>query len=124
MAGLDGIELTFGDKTRHLRFPISSLRDLCAALGGITLLELLTRLGGMDVNAILQCLRYGLIHEEPRLTIQGASSLLEAHIRQHGDASRVLTAISESLEATGLLSLRAPQDGAAAGEARGGPGPA
>ena len=121
--GLDYVEVTFGSKTRKLRYSIATLRDLCQALGGVTLLELLTRLAGMDVNAILQSLRYGLLHEDSRLTLRGAGELLESHIRDCGDASRVLTAISEALEATGLISLR-PGGGRRQGEAPGDPPPA
>ena len=122
--GIDYVEVDFGDRTRRLRYGIGTLRDLCQALGGVTLLELLTRLAGMDVNAILQCIRYGLVHEDPKITLRTAADLLEAHVRASGDASRVLTAISEALDATGLISLAPPARSEPAGEAPGGPPPA
>ena len=62
----------------------------------------------------------GLFHEDTKVTIRTASDLLEAHIRQHGDASRVLTAISEALDATGMVSIR-PTGSPSGGEAAGGP---
>lgn len=122
MAGIDHVEVTFGTTIRRLRYPITTLSDLCGAVGNLTLLELLTRLAGMDVRAILQCLRYGLLHEDAKITLRGAAELLEAHIKANGDASRVLTAISEALEQTGMITLRSPASGATPpGEAGGGP---
>jgi len=119
--GLDYVEVDFGEKTRRLRYGIATLRDLCQALGNLTLLELLTRLAGMDVNAILQCIRYGLLHADQRATLREAGDLLEAHIRKYGDASRVLSAISEALDNTGMISIKPSPRSPSAGEAAGGP---
>ena len=109
--GIDYVDVSFGDKTGRLRYGVAVLRDLCLALGGLTLVELLTRLAGLDPNASLQSVRYGLLHERPRLTIGQTAELVEAHIQANGDARKLLDAISEALDRTGLVSAQGKADG-------------
>ena len=115
--GIDYVEITF-DRPRRLRYRIRDLRDLCSALGNITLVELLGRLAGLDPNALTHAVRFALVHEDPRLPPARVDDLIEAHIASHGDVTRLIAAISDALQATGLISRRA--DGAGAGEAAGG----
>ena len=119
---LDYTEVVF-DRPRKLRYRIADLRGLTSALGGITLLELLNRLAGLDPNALVMTIRFGLLHEDPRLTPAKAEDLLEKHIATHGDATRIIEAIGDAMQATGLINLRpqAESNGAASGEAPGRP---
>ena len=107
---LDYVEIDFGGQTRHLRYRIRDLRDLCQAMGNITMLELLGRLAGLDPNAVITCVRYGLLHEDKRLTVTQVEDLLQAHKDKHGDISRVLAAVNEALELSGIIRRR--EDGA------------
>ena len=112
------------DRSRALKFRIGDLRGLETALGNITLLDLLNRLAGLDVNALVQAVRFGLLHEEPRLNINKAEQLVQAHIDRHGDASRLIEALGDALNATGLISFRTPAasgNGTDPGEAPGRP---
>ena len=99
------------DRPRALKFRIGDLRGLETALGNITLLDVLTRLAGLDVNALVQAVRFGLLHEEPRLNINRAEQFVQAHIDRYGDISRLADALGEALNATGLISLRTPAAG-------------
>ena len=114
MAGMDGIEVTF-DRPRRLRYSIRALRELCTSLGGITLLDLLQRLGGIDLNALNAAIRYGLLHEDPKMTPKQAEVLLEAHIAKHGNITRINDAIATLINESGLIS-REPELGEAGGD--------
>lgn len=119
--GLDYQEIDF-DRPRRLRFRIRDLRDLCAALGNaagpLTLVELLQRLAGIDLNALFHTVRYGLLHEEPKLTLRRAEELVEAHLEKHGNLTRLNEAIAKLINETGLI---ATDRGDRPGEAAGGP---
>ena len=117
---LDYVEVDFGGQTHRLRYRIRALRDLCQAMGNMTMLELLGRLAGLDPNALITCVRYGLLHEDKRLTIPQVEDLLQAHKDRHGDISRVLTAVNEALELSGIVRRReeAPEGEAGAGPPR------
>ena len=115
---LDYVEVDFGGQPRHLRYRIRDLRDLCQAMGNVTMLELLGRLAGLDPNALITCVRYGLLHENRRLTVMQVEDLLQAHMDKHRDLSRVLTAVNEALELSGIIRRR--EDGPA-GEAEADP---
>ena len=117
---LDYTEVTF-DRPRKLRYRIADLRGLTAALGNITLLDLLNKLAGLDPNALVMAVRFGLLHEDPRLTPAKAEDLLQKHIDAEGSAVKVIEAIGEAMQATGLINLRSPANGAGAGEAGGRP---
>ena len=103
---LDYVEIDFGGQPKRLRYRIRDLRDLCQAMGNITMLELLARLAGLDPNALITCVRYGLLHEDRRLTVPPVEDLLQAHMDKHGDLSRVLTAVNEALEKSGIIRRR------------------
>ena len=103
---LDYVEVDFGGQPRRMRYRIRDLRDLCQAMGNITMLELLGRLAGLDPHALITCVRYGLLHEDRRLTVAQVEDLLQAHAEKHQDLSRVLIAVNEALEKSGIIRRR------------------
>ena len=114
MAGLDYLEVEF-DQVRRLRYRVRDLRDLCLALDNITLLQLLQRLAGIDLNALYTTVRFGLLHEAPKLTQRQVEGYIDAHLDKFGNLSRITDAIAQLINATGLIS---PERGDASGEAK------
>jgi hypothetical protein len=84
------------DKPRNLRFGIQDCIDMENMLG-LSLGEVVHRLGTVSITVMRGALWAGLKHEEPDLTLQAAGDLLEAHLEGGGKMSVVSTALSKAI---------------------------
>ena len=94
------------DKPRRLRYRWQDIRDLTRRLGGVTLQDLLAKLGAADPETISVAMLLGLRHEQPRITMEQIDELLDAYFRREEPPGRlgdILNAITEAIQASGLL---------------------
>ena len=108
MAGIDYVEV-FLDRPRQLRLPAVKVRDMQIGLAdnrGIpaSLIEILTRLGGIDLTAYYVAVRVCLMHDDAKLTLTGAEKLVMAHLKKYGNITRLNTALAKLINDTGLIS--------------------
>lgn len=100
------------DKPRKLLFRIQDLRDLCLRVGrasggpAVAMLDLLDKLGKMDLDTVLTALFMGLRHEDKRLTPEKVTDLVQTFVDTQGSMADLLNALNEAIEKSGVIRRR------------------
>lgn len=90
------------DKPRQLRFDITAVRDLEAAVGQ-PLGLIWQQLGQMGINALCLALWAGLKHEDKGLTQNLVVKIVERYIANGGKLKPIITAVTEAFEASDVF---------------------
>jgi hypothetical protein len=86
-----GVRVTLVDGDHHLRYPGSALRRLERDLGGWGMFQT------QPIHAVCVAVWAGLLHEDPNLTLDAASDLID-----FGRMEEVGNAVTEALKQSGL----------------------
>jgi len=113
---VDRIEITL-DKPRQLKFTFASLRLLQARLGGASLLQIISRIESVDVEAIVQAVWIGFGGDDRKLTFDRAQELLDAHMTNGNNMADLMRPLVLAImQASGLVKAKdnaPPEEGEA-----------
>ncbi len=90
------------DKPRRLRFDMTAMRDLEAALGH-PLGVIWQQLQQMGVSALCLTLWAGLKHEDKALTQNLTNKIVERYVANGGKLKPIITAVSEAMESSDVF---------------------
>ena len=90
------------DRPRRLRFDLRAIRDLEDAMGGKPVGRIVGDLRNVGVTAIVSTLWAGLKHEDPSLSQNLVTKILEQYLEAHS-IQIVIKAINQALNESGLL---------------------
>lgn len=70
------------------------------------MLDLLDKLGKMDLDTVLTALFMGLRHEDKRLTPEKVTDLVQTFVDTQGSMADLLNALNEAIEKSGVIRRR------------------
>lgn len=91
------------DKTREVKFDLSAIRDLEAALNGQALGSIVHSLSQMSITALTTALWAGLKHEDKTLNPSLVTKMLEKHLKGGGKMRPLMDAVSDAIRESGLF---------------------
>jgi len=91
------------DKPRALTYLWTDARTICQRLGGISLVDFLTKLGQTTPDVLHTALFIGLSNEDPKLTGKKLDDLIQGFINGGGQLSTLVNAVLEAMTEDGLL---------------------
>lgn len=86
------------DKPRTLVLSLTTLRELETAMGGIPVGEIVNQLARAGVNAVVMSLWAGLKHEDPELTPDRVTAILDRYLVDGRSLLPVATALNAAFE--------------------------
>jgi len=104
------------DKPRRLRFDLSAIQELEAALGSVPLGLVRAQIRQLGMTAIALSLWVGLKHEDRALTRPLANRILETYLTGGGSLVEVTQAILDAFDASGLFGVPGGSEGNAPAE--------
>lgn len=108
---MKGIEFPLrpGEIPVIFRFGIKAARDLERA-AGCNYLQLFTRHQQVEALCLLTC--YCLKHDDPTMTVDKATDLLELYVDKGGNMATLTTALMQAVNLSGAYGTPEPEDAA------------
>lgn len=109
------IEIKFAGRPRQIGYGWGDGEDLSRRLGGLSLVEILGKLGELHPATVNTCLFVGLKGKDRGIKLDDITGLIDQHLDAGGTPSEVVGWITEAMTESGLLRVRKQSEEGAAG---------